>query len=450
MADLFSKVNCTYCQEEINGVRVQCCDCVDFDICLQCFSSGAEIGSHKNDHSYRFMDHCAVSVFGGRGNWTGREQLLLLDAVESYGFGNWELISKHVKTRTADEVKEEYIQRYLEGNIGKATLIDIGNSRPILQEHIGEDKGPLSPDVTSRLPPLDVTPEEARQLGYMSHRDDYEREYDMAAEQLVSSLHLNSAEEGGMETALKLAQVGMYIRRLRERYRRKRVVRDYQLVAKFFANQRKDINKKPLTKEQKDLRDNMRVFSQFLTSGEHDRLIASVERERELRHRLSELMRYRSVGLTTQDEIIHYEQHAEYQRQQKLRQKAGGSGLVTSIPEQLKNGKDPSQSLIDEKWLQNVESDNSTFCPINNSDSVVPPPPSTLPHGSLLSQHEAELCSSLNIQPVQYITMKSLIIQDNLTTGKTKIPDDLNTTEEAEIRDVVTQYLNISGWLSVV
>ncbi|KRT86611.1 hypothetical protein AMK59_905, partial [Oryctes borbonicus] len=192
--------------------------------------------------------------------------------------------------------------------------------RPVLHDHTHEDKGPLSPEVTSRLPPLDASPEEARQLGYMPHRDDYEREYDMSAEELVSSLQLNNkSEDTEIETALKLAQVDMYIRRLRERYRRKRAVRDYQLVAKFFANHRKDL-KKPLTKEQRELRDNMRVFSQFLTAGEHERLINSIERERELRLRLSELLRYRSLGLTTQDEIIHYEQHVAYQRQQQLRQ----------------------------------------------------------------------------------------------------------------------------------
>lgn len=73
----------------------------------------------------------------------------------------------------------------------------------------------------------------------------------MSAEELVSSLQLeNKSEDSEIETALKLAQVDMYIRRLRERYRRKRVVRDYQLVAKFFSNNRKDI-KKPLSKEQR-------------------------------------------------------------------------------------------------------------------------------------------------------------------------------------------------------
>ena len=73
----------------------------------------------------------------------------------------------------------------------------------------------------------------------------------MTAEQLVSSLQLNAVEDSDMEKALKLAQVDMYTRRLRERYRRKRIVKDYQLVSKFFGIQKKDIAKKPLTKEQK-------------------------------------------------------------------------------------------------------------------------------------------------------------------------------------------------------
>lgn len=73
----------------------------------------------------------------------------------------------------------------------------------------------------------------------------------MDAEKLVSSLHLNIKEDSNIDLALKLAQVDMYTRSLRERFRRKRLVKDYQLVAKYFANQRKDVIKKPLTKEQK-------------------------------------------------------------------------------------------------------------------------------------------------------------------------------------------------------
>lgn len=39
-------------------------------------------------------------------------------------------------------------------------------------------------------------------------------------------------------SALKLSQVDIYTRRLRERTRRKRLMRDYQLVKVFFNNQR--------------------------------------------------------------------------------------------------------------------------------------------------------------------------------------------------------------------
>lgn len=73
----------------------------------------------------------------------------------------------------------------------------------------------------------------------------------MDAEKLVSSLHLNIKEDSSIDLALKLAQVDMYTRCLRERFRRKRVVKDYQLVAKFFANQRKETVKKPLSNEQR-------------------------------------------------------------------------------------------------------------------------------------------------------------------------------------------------------
>lgn len=64
----------------------------------------------------------------------------------------------------------------------------------------------------------------------------------------------------------------------------------------------------------------MNVFSQFLTSSEHEQLINNLEREKELRFRLSELTRYRSLGLTTQEEALHQEQHLAFQKQQQIKQ----------------------------------------------------------------------------------------------------------------------------------
>lgn len=43
-----------------------------------------------------------MSIFGGKNAWTGREHVTLLEAAELYSYGNWDLVAKAVKTRTAE------------------------------------------------------------------------------------------------------------------------------------------------------------------------------------------------------------------------------------------------------------------------------------------------------------------------------------------------------------
>lgn len=233
----------------------------------------------------------------------------LLDAIEQFGFGNWEDISRHIETRSPEDAKEEYVNKFLNGTIGRHTWQSSDSIRPYLVDHtIVNDSGPLSQNLTQRLPPLNVTPEEASQLGYMPSRDDFEREYDPTAEQLVSTSSLSPDDEE-VDFVLKLAQVDIYTRRLRERARRKRLVRDYQLVTSFFHGGLKNRGR-PSNRDQREFRDRFRVFAQFYTSLEFDRMLVSIEREKSLRCRLSELSRYRWNGLTKIDDSVHFEQHA--------------------------------------------------------------------------------------------------------------------------------------------
>ena len=58
----------------------------------------------------------------------------------------------------------------------------------------------------------------------------------------MSHLAINHDDED-LELALKLAQVDMYTRRLRERARRKRVARDFQLVSQYFTSISKEKEK---------------------------------------------------------------------------------------------------------------------------------------------------------------------------------------------------------------
>ncbi|XP_024880199.1 transcriptional adapter 2B isoform X1 [Temnothorax curvispinosus] len=490
MADLYAKYNCTYCQEDIAGLRVKCIECSEFDLCLQCFSAGAEIGQHKNNHAYQFMDSGTISIFNGRGNWTAREQLRLLDAIEQFGFGNWEDISKHIETRTPEEAKEEYIARYLNGNIGKHTWPPTDSYVPNLTDQTKSDHGPLSPDLTSRLPPLDITPEEAAQLGYMPQRDDFERDYNHEAESLVSSLFLNPAEDDDLDIALKLAQVDMYTSNLRERARRKRVVRDYQLVSAFFASSRKDKGiKKKWTKEEKEFRDRMRVFAQFYTAQEHEQFLTNLERERELRLRLSELYRYRENGITRHEECAHFEQVlAQTQRQNDTvdhwtEKKSGSSGPSTPIQRSTskRREEEKSYSSIDRKYIVKQDlasptvsqtSHNRTTTPANQwaesdsnpntSNQSTSSPSSSQEKGysggstsiperdieleaasHLLTKQEKSLCIQLDLKPTQYLTQKTLLLQEYLNGNRRS-----SIVPQSEPESKILHYLVANGWIT--
>lgn len=129
------------------------------------------------------------------------------------------------------------------------------------------------------------------------------------AEQLVSNLTLSEDDE--IETTLKLAQVDIYNRRLKERARKKRLVRDYKLISEFFRKlengKAKNVNQ---TKDERGLRLSLKNFRQFYSNEAFERLINSLERERILRIRLTELCRYRWNGLTKIEECEHFERHA--------------------------------------------------------------------------------------------------------------------------------------------
>ena len=58
----------------------------------------------------------------------------------------------------------------------------------------------------------------------------------------------------------------------------------------------------------REFRERMRVFAQFYTSQEYEQFLKNLERERELRLRLSELYRYRENGITRHEECAHFEQ----------------------------------------------------------------------------------------------------------------------------------------------
>jgi hypothetical protein len=268
-----------------------------------------------------------------------------------------------VECKSSSEAKDEYVNRFVTGTTGQATWhtfpfnseIDSTDSiqtqativqRPI--DHTREcDESPLSPSLTSKLPPLDISSDEMQQLGYMADRDDYEKEYDNEAEKLVSQLTFNP-EDDDAEIGLKLSLVDMYSRRLRERVRRKRVIRDYQLVSLFFKKDRNNISKdngaltrKRFAAYEKELTERLRHLSPFHTAREHENFIRNFMKEKEIKFRIQELYKYRKNGITREEECIEYERH---KLSVMRRNKMLSNQSAANSPDNVGNG-GPSRSI---------------------------------------------------------------------------------------------------------
>ncbi|PON90270.1 Transcriptional adaptor [Trema orientale] len=104
--------HCNYCNKDITGkIRIKCCTCADFDLCIECFSVGAEVTPHKSNHPYRVMDNLSFPLICP--DWNADDEILLLEGIEMYGLGNWLDIAEHVGTKSKEQCINHYSNVYM-------------------------------------------------------------------------------------------------------------------------------------------------------------------------------------------------------------------------------------------------------------------------------------------------------------------------------------------------
>ncbi|KAL5140610.1 Transcriptional adapter ADA2b [Glycine soja] len=104
--------HCNYCNKDITGkIRIKCAMCPDFDLCIECFSVGAEVTPHKSNHPYRVMDNLSFPLICP--DWNADDEILLLEGIEMYGLGNWTEVAEHVGTKNKESCIEHYRNVYL-------------------------------------------------------------------------------------------------------------------------------------------------------------------------------------------------------------------------------------------------------------------------------------------------------------------------------------------------
>lgn len=383
---------------------VRCAVCANVEICLPCFAKGCEIDTHKNDHNYMIIKN-EFPLIDGNG-WSAKQELKLLDLVQQCGFGNWTDISRTMG-KPAKECKQHYMQHYVD-NRTLPGLPRIKESRASL---FGSDTFPYLYKLQDLEEPPRFAPDtiNAKLLaGYNAARSDFEVNFDNHAESLVADLDLDDFQPDDnmyeLGQALQAAMVQAYNNRLKERMRRRRIIRKHGLIAfrkVMFWIQRYD---NTITRPHAE---RLLTFMQLVDGMDFDYIMEGLHRVGELKNRINTLLEFRRNGLK------HFHSVPMFQKLNKLRQE---------------NERERKQYLSNPEYswknvLPGYVTNSSNPTPSTSLQRKVAPPLPIkgLPGYEKLTSDERELCSVARIVPSSYLDFKHLLIAENKKSGSLKL-----------------------------
>ncbi|KAI8924518.1 hypothetical protein BC831DRAFT_498467 [Entophlyctis helioformis] len=413
VSDFGQRYHCDTCNKDITYVvRIKCATCADFDLCVECFASGAEVRTHKKDHPYRVLEMLDYPIF--EPDWGADEELLLVEGLELHGVGNWEQISELIGTKNKQECADHYDRVYVQ-----------------------------SPDFPYPAPASQPTNHEI--AGFMPGRREFELEFDNEAEQNVKDMEFNE-DDSKEEIELKCTMLNIYNTTLARRAERKKFIFDRNLID--FKRIQSIEKKRP--KEEKEVFQKMRVFAKMMTAQDFDVYVDGLLNEMRLRQRIAQLQEYRRMGITALRDT------AEYDRERVTRVRilikppgstasriSGVSASASPAPGGLSYASRSTSSSVYASGSGGAGAagalrKSAAPLDIENMDGI-----------DLLSENERHLCSSLRIFPRAYIAIKDTLLKEYAAKGFLKrrqarqlIKIDVNKTGR------IFNFFIEMGWIS--
>ena len=195
------KITCDSCFKDISHViLIQCAECDDLDLCVECFGSGVELSQHKATHSYRVLRPLDFPVYTS--DWRADEELLLLEGCEQFGVGNWKDISEHIGSKEPETCEAHFHLIYLNWTDApnpnprhliksdpseKPAILMPSKVAPIVAKKSKKDSDVHEPTPAS----LQSVPANHEITGYMPGRREFETETENEAEMALKDLQFN-------------------------------------------------------------------------------------------------------------------------------------------------------------------------------------------------------------------------------------------------------------------
>ncbi|CAG9478944.1 unnamed protein product [Plasmodium vivax] len=424
--DIFdSNYHCDICNKDItHAIRIRCAECVDFDLCVNCFSSGKEMKSEKCEH-YNYHNYIPIPKYDFplyKLNWSAEEELLLLDGISKYGFGNWEQVADLVNSaakiaKTDRECEKHYYNFYLKSNCAplpdNKRLLIKPDGNPYEIEHVTEKDLNENDDYVQ---PKSKKNNRTQIIGYWPLRGDFDIEYDNDAELLLADMEFKESDLP-QQKELKLQVLEIYNSKLDERIYRKRTVIERGLLDTKSQMQRD----KKRTKEEKELYTALKPLSRFHSPQHHEYFIQLLLEEQKLRQRLTKLQEWKTLGLQNIEQVQEYEieknrraKEAVKQQQQQQQQQQ----LQLQLQEQPeKVGAKALKSNKKECRIKQKEEEDMEESKKLNIDTFV--------ELDLLNEKEVEFCKNMKLPILFFLLIKRLLIME-ISNSNLNMLKDIN------------------------
>ncbi|XP_054598410.1 transcriptional adapter 2-alpha isoform X2 [Nothobranchius furzeri] len=385
--DPFGKPPCRGCSSYLTEPYIKCAECGPSSVllCLQCFTRGFEYKKHQSDHKYEIMTSDFPVLEPG---WTAQEEMALLEAVMDCGFGNWHDVAYQMRTKTKEECESHYMKNFINNPLFSSTLLGLRKTK---DSHFADGAIPFRSSDDPPRPTFDSML--SRDMaGYMPARADFMEEFDNYAEWDLKDIDFVD-DDSDILRALKLAVVDIYHSRLKERQRRKKIIRDHGLI-------------------------NLRKF----------------QMEFELRREIRRLQEYRKAGIKSFCSAKVYER-VKRMREDERRKRT----MLCDVLQYIQDGKACQQWLSKQAAIDAGVTPAVTTITVSATGRRSAPPLNLtgLPGTEKLNEREKELCQVVRLVPGAYLEYKQALLSEckrqgglRLAQARALIKIDVNKTRK--------------------
>ncbi|KAM0681255.1 hypothetical protein GINT2_000453 [Glugoides intestinalis] len=256
---------CDYCFRNITLQTYFRCEACRFDYCTTCFSLNIQTAVHNKSHNFRIVSNLEAEV--DQSGWRIIDELLLLDGMISYGFGNFDDIATILSHKSVEEIKKHFF-----------SLVDIKDN----------DDGEVKCINVPRSNPND-----SFVASFMSKRKEFDSEILNEYENLIDNLQFEE-DSSETETELKMHLLSNYKTVLLRRKLWRSFILDRNLVDIEHFKQ----------KEKTDVGENASKYkwlAQFISKHDFNLFIAGLVREKRLKDALT---KHSDIYSIQQDKLI--------------------------------------------------------------------------------------------------------------------------------------------------